>query len=322
MGIKTAVFIIQSAKDKLWIPNKNIPVFYYKRNRRFSYLMPDLPRNTDFLGLKKLFEKLDRDVIHAHNLECAWYSYNLGLPTVFDDWEYFLEYYDFKPDPNARFSSFPLRLIRNHRAKTILKKMIRKIPAIVTNKNVKEKYEQLGARKIFVVPNVPLTFEREYAFENPIIKQPKQITGYVGNMIRDNRSEMRNTKGLTDFWKENNLGELYIFQGKNYCDHLDIMRKLREFHFNLLYWKPLKIHRYYLQNKPFLASVVGVPTIISSSLTATTDLLGEYAIPVQKMEEIPAAIEKAKNHTDLPLDPKHLWEFYEPEIKKAYQEFK
>jgi hypothetical protein len=114
------------------------------------------------------------------------------------------------------------------------------------------------------------------------------------------------------------IGNLYVFEGNRYCPHLDVLRKLREFHFNLLYWKPLLVHKYYLQNKAFLASVVGVPTIISSSLTATIDLLGKYALVVRSLEDIPAVIEKSKTYSAFTLDPNHLWESYESEIQEAY----
>ena len=322
MGFTPSVFIDQSAKDRLWIPDvDNIHFFYYKRDRRLAYLVPDLFSGfSDFLGLKKVFNQLRCDFVHAHNLECAFYSFSLGLPTLFDDWEYSLEYYDYDPDPYPNPLSLPIRLLRNHRAKKIMRDLINHVPIIATNKNVALKYESLGAKKVFVVPNLPLTFEKDYAYATEGKKQPVLTTGYVGCMSRDNLSVLRNTLGLDSLWRKYSLGNLYVFEGNRYVPHLDVLRKLREFHFNLLFWKPLSVHKYYLQNKAFLASVVGVPTIIASSLSATIDLLGEYALVVNCLEDIPEVIQKSGFYTNFTLNPKHLWEYYEKEIQKAYAE--
>ena len=129
---------------------------------------------------------------------------------------------------------------------------------------------------------------------------------------------MRNTSGLVELWKNHDLGDLYIYEGENYCNHLDLVRSIRSFHFNLLYWKPIEVHKYYLQNKAFLASAVGVPTIISSSLSATINLLGEYALVVDKLEDILDIIENYDYTKKYSLREDHLWEFYESAIKKAY----
>ena len=69
--------------------------------------------------------------------------------------------------------------------------------------------------------------------------------------------------------------------------------------------------------QPFLASAVGVPTIISSSLTTTIDLLKEYAIVVDRLENIPDAIRNYEFPKLLPRS-EHFWEHYELGIQKLY----
>ena len=57
----------------------------------------------DLLGLKRVFRKHCCDLVHAHSPEAAFYSYTQGLPTVYDDWEFFLHYYDYYGiDPETR----------------------------------------------------------------------------------------------------------------------------------------------------------------------------------------------------------------------------
>ena len=135
----------------------------------------------------------------------------------------------------------------------------------------------------------------------------------------DNRMRLRNTSGLQELWKQNAMGELLVLEGENYVPHLEIYKILEFCHYNLLYWAPLNIHRYYLQNKPFLASVVGTPTIISDSLTATIELLGEFAIPVNSLEDVKEAVqsEQWKHKYSYPK-PSHIFEHYSPKIKEAY----
>jgi hypothetical protein len=64
---------------------------------------------------------------------------------------------------------------------------------------------------------------------------------------------------------------------------------------------------------------VGVPTIISSSLKATVRLLGEYALPVHSLEDIPKIIKTYDYSKKYRLNPAHLWEYYQPKIKAAYE---
>ncbi len=300
------------------------------------------PAFIDEIGLKETFRKYNCDLVHAHTPESAYYSYRLGLPTIFDDWEYWLEYFGyFKPvlidSAKTRINHQMQHLFRGKQAgmfvnyspifyyllkkryEKIVLELIQNVPVIVTNKEVEKRYRELGASSIWSVPNVPLAFERNYAFAVDKEKRKKTTTCYCGDISSDEEIYLRNTRGVKELWQERNLGDLYVFEGKNFVSHLEVLRKMREFHFNLLFWKPLGIHRYYLQNKAFLASVVGIPTIISSSLKATIDLLGDYALPVNSLEEIPQMIETYNASKEYSLNPAHLWEYYEPQIEAAYE---
>jgi hypothetical protein len=318
-GFDCVLFVLSSAeKDKFWIPDAGrIPVKYFKRDRRLAYLMPAF---SDYLGLKRVFREFRCDLVHAHNLECAFYAFQAGLPVVFDDWEFHWVYYRYAREVSFNRLSLPLRIYRNAVAKPAVRRMFEAVPFIVTNSTVAEEYKQLGAETVGVVPNVPLRFERDYAFAVDVPKRKKISSCYIGRLTQDSHTILRNTSGLVDLWRSHRLGDLYAFEGKNYCKHLDVLRSLRSFHFNLLYWKPIEVHKYYLQNKAFLASVVGVPTIITSSLSATIDLLGEYALVVDQLEEIPNIIKNYDFSRKYSLRKEHLWEFYESAIEKAYDE--
>ena len=317
MGFECAVYACKDAEtDNFWIPTTDkIPVYYFKRDRRLAYLIPAL---SDFLGLRSIFKELKCDLVHAHNLECAFYAFKTGLPVVFDDYEFHWIYYQFAREARANRLSLPLRFYRNFAAKPVLRSMFKTVPFIVTNSTVAKEYERLEVESVGVVPNVPLRFERDYAFAVDVPKPRKTSSCYAGKLRQDSHTIMRNTSGLVELWKNHDLGDLYIYEGENYCNHLDLVRSIRSFHFNLLYWKPIEVHKYYLQNKAFLASAVGVPTIISSSLSATINLLGEYALVVDKLEDILDIIENYDYTKKYSLREDHLWEFYESAIKKAY----
>jgi len=317
MGFKCMVYAWKDAEnDEFWIPKKTeVPISYYERDRRLAYLIPAL---SDFLSLKSIFKEFKCDLVHAHNLECAFYAFQMGLPVVFDDYEFHWIYYQFAREASFNRLSLPLRLYRNLAAKPILRSMFETVPFIVTNSAAAEEYKRLGVESVGIVPNVPLQFERDYAFAADVPKREKITSCYAGKLTRDSQTIMRNTTGLIELWQKHHLGDLYVFEGKNYCNHLDVARSIRSFHFNLLYWKPLKIHKYYLQNKAFLASAVGVPTIITSSLSATVNLLGEYALVVNQLEDIPTIIQNYDYSKEYSLRQDHLWEFYVSAIKKAY----
>lgn len=320
-----------------WIPGAGrVSVNYYEQSSLMFYLsrLYAKPIISDVLGLRKIFEKFDCQVVHAHSPDTAYYSYRLGLPTIFDDWEFWLHFFDYcKPvDSNPlgerikrtfegaqAYDSSAMRWIINKRYRAIVKELICNIPTIVTNNEVEQTYRDLGASSIWVVPNVPLTFERDYALAVERKKSSIVTTCYVGNLTADEKMFLRNTSGVRQLWQKERLGDLFVFEGSNFLPHLEVLRKIRECHFNLLFWAPIEGHRYYLQNKAFLASVVGVPTIISSSLKATVNLLGEYALQVSSLAEIPSVIRNYDFSKHYPLNPAHLWEFYEPRIKAVYE---
>lgn len=320
-----------------WIPDYGrVLIKYYNPSNLLFYLSKVQAGQVifDWIGLKKIFKKFDCHVVHAHSPESAYYSYKLGLPTVFDDWEYWLNFFEYcKPvgsnplgerikrvfNGAQAYDSSVMRYFMQRHFRKIVEELVRIVPVIVTNSEVEQKYRELGASHIWIVPNVPLSYERNYALVVKKEKKPTITTCYVGNLSADEKMFLRNTSGVRRLWQEENIGDLYIFEGKNYAPHLDVLRKIRECHFNLLFWKPLDGHRYYLQNKAFLASVVGVPTIISSSLKATADLLGEYALRVNSLSEIPEVIKSHDFSKQYSLNPAHLWEKYEPRIKAAYE---
>jgi hypothetical protein len=295
-----------------WIPDAGkVEVKKFDSDWHWFFLHPS-PKK-DHFGLRAAFEELGCDVVHAHELHPARYSHALGLPTVYDDWEYFYEYYDVAPK-SPKFLGKISTLIRRLDAKRSVANLIKKVPTIVTNKNVAEKYMSLGAKNIKIVPNVPLHYERDYATAVSVKKQDYPAFVYIGNLRQ--KHNLRTASELIQLQK---LGCLHQFTGKDYLPHLEMLRKMREYHFNLLYWKPHRLHKYYLQNKAFIASVLGIPTIISDSLTATIDLLGEYAIVIRNPKEIRDIVTE-NEWRELPIKEEHFLEHYQHNLKEAYAE--
>ena len=70
----------------------SIDLAVYPKNRYVSNM---ISAKHDPIGLRKVFKDFNCDVVHAHHLNSAYYSINLGLPTIFDDWEFFLNYMRF-----------------------------------------------------------------------------------------------------------------------------------------------------------------------------------------------------------------------------------
>ena len=320
-----------NCRHQVWIPDwDKVEVETYRRNRWADYM---IPQRGDPLGIRKCFRDYGCDVVHAHNMEAAYYAVHSGLPVVFDDWEFYLKYLYYRPlidvnNPTKHFhgllecnpAGLPLKLLKRHRSTGVMEDLLKAVPVIVTNRCVKEAYEALGAHAFFV-PNVPLWLERVDALAEPVEKEPVTTTGYVGTITNDNRrNKLRNMEGIPELWRKHCLGKLVLFEGKNVVPHPQMLRRMARFHFNLLYWQPRSYHRYYLQNKAFLASAVGVPTIITSSLEDTVALLGEYALPVADMEEIPSVMQRwLESPGRLPVKPEQYWEHYSSEVEGAYR---
>lgn len=305
-----------------WTENK---VYWYEYNNFLRHMIPFTR-----IGLKKVFEKENCDIVHAHQIETAYHSYKEGLPTVFDDWEYHLNYSLLRhclalsrlrgTTLSKTIKKTALNRLYKKRCKVILE-LLEKVPVIVTNDEVKKAYEELDAKHISTVPNVPVKKEVDYAFKEEYIKKESVLTTcYIGDLTQDENNILRCTKGVKEVWEKNDLGKLHIFENENLVPHLEIMPKIRHFHFNLLYWNPKKAHRYYIQNKPFLASAVGLPTIISSSLTSTIALLREHALIVDSLSEIPQTIKEYNPETELRRYQDQYFEFYEDRVQSAYKQ--
>lgn len=295
----------------------------FRYDRSFRHMLP-----TAKVNLKRVFKALKCDIVHAHQVETAYYSYKKGLPTIFDDWEYHLEfsklrycksYYSIEGSFFSKCLKNPLtRRLYKKRCSAVLE-LLANVPVIVTNDAVKKVYEDMGTENVWTVPNVPVKQEVEYAFrDGDVEKSSVIITCYIGNLSRNEESILRCTKGIKELWKNFNLGKLHAFEDNNRVPHLEIMRQIRRFHFNLLFWRPLRAHKYYLQNKAFLASAMGLPTIISSSLISTIALLKDYALVVDSIEEIPDTIKNYNPPKIHRIYEDHYWEYYEKRIKSAY----
>jgi len=319
LGIENVALVPSYAlKDDQFSGNKAL---YYPKSRTLGYMLPLLK---DF-GLKKLFKRYRFDLVHAHDLPSAYYAHQLKLPLVYDDWEYYLEYWNYsKPRLQGSLPSllvvkkFLLRR-RDSKVKGTLEKLLTETPTIVTNEAVAERYTELGGQLLWVVPNVPLKAEVDYAMSFKVDKNQTLTTCYIGSLSKDEASILRCTQGVRSLWKRSSMGNLYIFEGPNKVPHLEVMPKVRECHFNLLYWKPLPIHKFYLQNKAFLASAIRVPTVISSSLTSTIALLKDYALVVERLEEIPDILRTHDPLSHQKVYEEHLWDYYESRILEAYE---
>jgi len=199
-------------RHQVWIPGwSSVQVETYSRDRWVDYM---IPHGGDKLGLRSTFKKYGCDVIHAHNLEAAYYAAHTGLPVVFDDWEFYLKYLHYRPlidvnNPTRHFLGLmncnplglPLKLLNRHRSTWVMEALLKAVPVIVTNRYVKEAYEMLGGHAYFV-PNVPLIREREDALEEPVEKEKVTTTGYVGTIANDNRrNKLRNMEGIPELWR-------------------------------------------------------------------------------------------------------------------------
>lgn len=310
--------ITNDPRTKIW---SKCRTFNYNFSGSFRNMFP-----FSRINLKSVFEKEECDLVHAHSIETAIYSKKLGLPTVYDDCEFNLKYSELMRIQSFNYANLLKKALVNRlfiKRINAIKELLKTIPIIVTNDEVKNYYKSMGARKIWTVPNVPVQREIDYALKCDFNKKARVVTTfYIGDMTVDNNRFLRCTQGVRELWYKERLGKLFVFEGLNMVPHLDIMGIIRRFHFNLLFWRPLNAHKYYLQNKAFLASAMGIPTIISSSLTSTIKLLRDHALIVNSLEEIPDAIKGFEYGKVLAHYDDHHFEFYEDRIVSAYEESK
>jgi hypothetical protein len=237
-------------------------LFEEKYHLRFT------PRNNVGLQLKSNIQKLkdiierhEIDLIHAHNIYCAFLAEKMGIPMVLDDHEFYsprLKYYKYKG-----FKGFIAHKLMQYRYPRWEKRFSIKYPIITTSKKNIEGYKKLNPNvKAFLLPNMPL-LEEVKKFPINLERKSKNLKSiYTGLDDFTKWSPHRDTTGLLDLWMDGEIGELivigdrYLKGQKNvtslgFVSQKKLFEELSKSHAGILGYHNHPIHYYICHNKVF-----------------------------------------------------------------------
>lgn len=245
------------------------------------------PKNKLGFNLKPLKDKLNRfceeneiDLIHANNVYCANLIIEMDIPFVFDDHEFYSLELKYLSYPISKFKNFISHEIAKIKYPRWEKKIIKNHPIITVSSKIIESYKKINPNsKAFLVPNMPLLEEIEnYPLISKNTENEKLKTVYVGLADFSKKSvSYRNTTGILDLWKENDIGLLEIIGDKGlknsknitsygYLSQQEIFDILGKRKVGIICWHPHPYHHYCSLNKIFNYVLFGLFPIYPNTL--------------------------------------------------------
>ncbi len=250
--------------------------------------------------------RLDPDIVHAHNVIVAMFIHDLGVPTVYDDHEYWSQrsfLYRTKKLPRG-FASWPLMLKIPHYEDMVL----RKFPTLTINESIANDHRQ-RCPWVGVTPNVPRLVDVEG------LPMPDDRNGivYIGGDFKLSRFvPHRDMTGLRQYLK---------FDVVTGLPYRGMMERLTHYRVGLTPFRQHPFHRYCSSNKTYEYLHAGLQAVVTDSLFRPFTGC-PYVYPFHSYAELQTMIDNLPDES--PEDIMHYarehytWERFEPVIVKAY----
>ena len=176
--------------------------------------------------ITRLVNEVRPDIVHSHNIGSAKISFDLGLPVVFDDHEYFgmlslVNAENLRLQGHTRGSGIG-RLISEMKSSFISKRsisnwtkwereLVSSVPTITVSEQIAQdlrKFSPGGTMPIFMVPNFPSEAETG-EFNKPEFHE-KLSCVYAGGDSKHKQVINRDISGLTNLFMNRDIGNLTI----------------------------------------------------------------------------------------------------------------
>jgi glycosyltransferase involved in cell wall biosynthesis len=309
--------------------------------------------------VERIIKEVRPDVIHAHNLFSARMVSDFGIPFVYDDHEYWSSHVRLlnemvgsliavgKKRLLQSVLSLPIKvrrmLINNcitHLWSKWEKEIVSRHPTITVSVKIAEELEKKshGNKKIFVVPNFPLTSEICQSKE-PLSYTTVSCTYAGGDGLNKERYPNRNIDGLTEVFNKRDIGTLtiigwdgYSSDKVRYTGHLERSEMYKEMFrhsIGLIPWKRHWSHSFVSPNKAYEYAHGGLFVMCTDSFKAVPEILKnncktfeDYSALVSQLEYFQTKPEELYNKRlqSLEFARKNLvWERNENNILTAYK---
>jgi len=307
--------------------------------------------------IEKLVKQIRPDIVHAHNIGSAKISYDLGLPAVFDDHEYFsmlsrvnaenLKTQNFQNSQsgiNKLKRKMKLSLISRQSISNWTKwekELVLSVPTITVSEQIAQELQKLNeerTKKIVVIPNFPLQ-EEQASFKEP--QQHRQLSSvYAGGDSKYKIVTNRDISGLTDLFMNNDVGYLTIigweapeisekFKATGFLPRGKMFSEMIQNSIGLIPWKKHWSHPFLNPNKAYEYAHAGLFVMLTSDMDSVIATLGDNCLPFQDFDDLASKLQHFKSNID-ELYEKRLktfnfartnlvWEKHEKKILDAYK---
>jgi len=288
--------------------------------------------------LKSIVQKLNPDLIHAHDVFAAALTCDLGYPFVFDDHELVSleKASDIEHGGRGLVDCFAGRYEAQKWEKWE-RQICERGPVITVSEGIAEHYIGLGART-FVVPNYPSLYELSRARLSEEKDEPLTSV-YVGGEAFSNPRPLRNTVGMADIFEELKMRLVVIgdrdlpsrdfIVSKGYVPHLDLYKVISRYHVGLLPWKKHWFHKYANPNKPYLYAHSGLVVVVTSSLSNVIKAFKGKCRTIEDSSDLKRLLLDLSDNMDLVLREgeetrefaarNFVFEKYEDQVMGAYR---
>jgi glycosyltransferase involved in cell wall biosynthesis len=307
--------------------------------------------------IEKLVKQIRPDIVHAHNIGSAKISYDLGLPAVFDDHEYFsmlsrVNAENYKTQNSQNSQSGIIRLKQEMKLSLISrqsisnwtkweKELVLSLPTITVSEQIAQDLQKLNeerTKKIFVIPNFPLKKE-QVLFNQP--RQHRQLSSvYAGGDSKYKIVTNRDISGLTDLFMNNDVGYLTIigweapetsekFKATGFLPRDRMFSEMIQNSIGLIPWKKHWSHPFLNPNKAYEYAHAGLFVMLTSDLRSVVTTLEDNCLTFEDYNDLVSKLEYYKSNTDELYSRRLkifnfaknnlLWEKHEQKIIDAYK---
>jgi len=304
----------------------------------------------------KLVKQLGPDIIHSHNIGSAKISHDLGLPSVFDDHEYFgmlsrVNSENIKLQNTQNLKSGFDRIKQNMKVSFISqqsisnwtnweKELVLSVPTITVSEQIANELREVAdgkTKEIIVVPNFPL--ETEISFKEP--QDHGHLSSvYAGGDSKHKQVTNRDISGLTNLFADNDIGNLTIigwehaessekYKATGFLPRDKMFSEMSQNSIGLIPWKKHWSHPFLNPNKAYEYAHAGLFVMLTSDLRSVVSTLEDNCLTFEDYDDLASKLEYFRSNTDELYERrlkifnyarKNLfWEKHEQKIMDAYK---
>ena len=294
-------------------------------------------------AFKRIFLEINPNVVHAHNFFSAKVCFDLHIPYIYDDHEYWkLQVKARTKEKNSKFSK---RMLTNFRFNRLIskneKKIIENASAVITVSDTIADEHKAYNENTYTISNFPASYE------DILIPSARSNLNKLKVLLITNYSSTTERISADKYIKSLSLHDTDLtvigkvppkFQNVTYLGyipHIDLIKIIPNYHIGLQTFhgdkKEVGYFKYSSPNRVFLYLHAGLIPVIHEEMTYLRKILNDFSIVVNDETQLAEIIPKFANNDDfIQNSPRKtqvfarqylMFDSYFPLISDIYQKF-